>query len=133
MDKVLRRGCQGAEVRMLQQALNARPYIRHIDEDGFFGPKTEEAVRAFQHKVHVTADGIVGPVTYALLWTRVAAAQGTVTVPAPQNKQDAPAAQKPMQKTQDAIPARTSTTTTTEAEKHVVYQVQAGGQASFAP
>jgi Putative peptidoglycan binding domain len=135
MNKLLRRGCQGADVRLLQQALNARPYIRHIDEDGVFGPKTEEAVRAFQHKVHISEDGIVGPVTYALLWTRVAAAQGNVTLPTPQNNPVVPAGQKPVppvQKTPDVIPAR-SNTTTPESEKHVVYQVQAGAQANFAP
>lgn len=31
--------------------------------DGIYGPQTSAAVRAFQHKVGLTADGILGPVT----------------------------------------------------------------------
>ena len=35
--------------------------------DGVFRPATEKAVRAFQERVHVSADGIVGPHTWQLL------------------------------------------------------------------
>ena len=60
MSTLLRRGSTGAEVRALQHALNARPYI-HLVEDGVFGPLTETAVRNFQRRVHLGEDGIVGP------------------------------------------------------------------------
>jgi N-acetylmuramoyl-L-alanine amidase len=36
--------------------------------DGIDGPKTREAVKAFQRDKGVTADGVVGPVTLALLF-----------------------------------------------------------------
>jgi peptidoglycan hydrolase-like protein with peptidoglycan-binding domain len=76
----LLRGSTGAEVRSLQHALNARPYINLI-EDGIFGPLTEMAVRNFQRRVHLIEDGVVGPRTDALLWTRVVFADAILRVP----------------------------------------------------
>jgi peptidoglycan hydrolase-like protein with peptidoglycan-binding domain len=35
--------------------------------DGDFGPATEQPVRAFQERVHLSADGIAGPHTWQLL------------------------------------------------------------------
>ena len=56
----LRRGSVGADVKTLQQKLG-------IDADGFFGPNTESAVRAFQRSRQLVPDGIVGPKTWAAL------------------------------------------------------------------
>ena len=39
--------------------------------DGRFGPATTEAVRSFQTRAQITVDGIVGPVTWAHLLTRL--------------------------------------------------------------
>lgn len=44
----------------LQRRLN-------VKADGHFGPKTEEAVKAFQRLKGLTADGIVGPATWKAL------------------------------------------------------------------
>lgn len=57
---VLRKGTDGEFVVKLQELLG-------IEADGDFGPKTEKAVRAFQKKHKLTADGIVGPYTWELL------------------------------------------------------------------
>jgi putative chitinase len=53
---VLRRGCRGDGVKIMQQALG-------ISADGIFGPGTERALRAWQSKNGLTADGIAGPRT----------------------------------------------------------------------
>jgi hypothetical protein len=80
MPKLLTQGSAGPDVRKLQHALNARPYL-HLVEDGIFGPRTESAVIQFQRRVHLVPDGIVGPKTEALLWARVVTANANVGVP----------------------------------------------------
>lgn len=57
---VLTEGAEGRQVQLLQRALG-------INADGFFGPKTEEAVKSFQARSGLTVDGIVGPQTSAAL------------------------------------------------------------------
>lgn len=59
---MLERGAQGEITRAVQQALDL---ARHDPgpADGEFGPRTEDAVRAFQRQRGLTIDGIVGPET----------------------------------------------------------------------
>jgi len=57
---LLRKGSRGREVAEMQQALG-------IDDDGIFGVGTEKAVKAYQNKHHLVADGIVGPQTLAMM------------------------------------------------------------------
>lgn len=59
-------GHSGEHVKRLQQFLNTE-YGMGLAVDGDFGPKTKDAVKAFQSSVGVDADGIVGPVTLAKL------------------------------------------------------------------
>ena len=55
-------GAQGARVSWVQRRVGAKT-------DGDFGPKTEAAVKVFQAKHKLAADGIIGPVTFApLCW-----------------------------------------------------------------
>jgi putative chitinase len=64
---LLQRGDNNAEVKQLQAKLGLEPV-------GNFGPKTEDAVKAFQSKNGLTADGKVGPTTWAkIMGTSVAA------------------------------------------------------------
>lgn len=58
--RTLKKGCRGDDVKKLQRALK-------IYEDGIFGKLTEEAVKQFQTKYGLVADGIVGPHTWALI------------------------------------------------------------------
>jgi putative chitinase len=55
---LLKRGDNNENVKKLQQKLGLEPV-------GNYGPKTEDAVKAFQSKNGLTADGIVGPTTWA--------------------------------------------------------------------
>jgi hypothetical protein len=61
----LRLGSSGPEVQHLQQILKVeyRSYAGHITVDGQFGKQTEDAVKEFQRRKNLTADGVVGPVT----------------------------------------------------------------------
>lgn len=61
----LRHGDRGQAVLQLQKQLNAQG--AKLFADGDFGDKTEAAVRAYQLKVGLVADGIAGPKTLAAL------------------------------------------------------------------
>lgn len=68
---LLRQGSRGENVRVLQQYLNEIAQVHReiptIQADGIFGPKTRDAVLAFQRLFGLDADGIVGPKTWAKL------------------------------------------------------------------
>jgi putative chitinase len=53
---VLRKGCRGEGVKIMQEALG-------IGADGAFGPGTERALKSWQTANGLTADGIAGPMT----------------------------------------------------------------------
>jgi peptidoglycan hydrolase-like protein with peptidoglycan-binding domain len=74
----LRKGDASGTVRRLQQMLNV--FIGHgeegaevepLEEDGVFGPRTEQGVKTFQgfDIGTLTVDGIVGPKTWTKLLT----------------------------------------------------------------
>jgi hypothetical protein len=68
MPRTLSIGMQGADVRDLQERLNALlPQQPLLDADGMFGPKTLARVKAFQSANGLEADGIVGPLTWGVL------------------------------------------------------------------
>jgi hypothetical protein len=56
--QVLKKGSKGESVKTLQAFLK-------ITVDGNFGPKTESAVKSYQKKNGLAADGVVGPKTWA--------------------------------------------------------------------
>ena len=62
----LRRGNQGDEVADLQMILNSK-FGYELEVDGNFGKATETAVKDFQKKHGLTADGAVGKKTWAAL------------------------------------------------------------------
>ena len=63
---VLREGDSGSQVRLLQSKLKQWGYLNG-SVDGVFGSQTAAAVRYFQRRNGLTADGIVGPATAAAL------------------------------------------------------------------
>lgn len=64
---VLRRGSRGSPVRYLQSKLLSKLYP--VAVDGIFGAGTQTAVTAFQSESGLSADGVVGPLTWAALNT----------------------------------------------------------------
>ncbi|NPV71395.1 MAG: polysaccharide deacetylase family protein [Firmicutes bacterium] len=60
------RGDAGPHVRELQTSLKTLGLLSGA-VDGVFGPATERAVRSFQARAKVTADGVAGPVTLAAI------------------------------------------------------------------
>ena len=73
----LQNGSRGQSVRELQFMLRVLSEyvdaIPPIAQDGIFGPRTREAVIAFQRYVGLTPDGIVGPSTWTALYDRASA------------------------------------------------------------
>ena len=61
----IRYGSQGSDVTELQKLLNGNGY--KLDEDGVFGEQTRSAVKDYQQKNNLTADGIVGSNTWEAL------------------------------------------------------------------
>jgi hypothetical protein len=69
MSRLLVRGCEGQDVREVQDVLNF--HIRRgemLAVDGIFGPKTDARVRDFQQANGLKVDGKVGPETRAALF-----------------------------------------------------------------
>lgn len=66
MNRTLRRGSRGNDVRELQNALNRIGY-NCGRADGIFGGGTEQAVKRFQKDKRLSADGIVGKNTWNML------------------------------------------------------------------
>lgn len=65
-DAALKRGASGDDVIAIQKRLKQWGYYNGAI-DGIFGSATEKAVKWFQQKNGLTADGIVGPKTAAAL------------------------------------------------------------------
>lgn len=75
---LLKLGAEGEDVKKLQTKLG-------VDPIGKFGPKTEAAVKAWQSEHGLTADGIVGDKTWAVIMgiTEQVSAPVVITEPAP--------------------------------------------------
>lgn len=69
---VLRQGSRGQDVITLQYLLDViseyYPGIPAVTQDGIFGTGTKQAVTAFQSRMGLVADGIVGPATWNALY-----------------------------------------------------------------
>lgn len=59
--KLINRGDTGKDVQRIQRAVNVTP-------DGIFGRNTEAAVKAYQRRHGLSADGIVGPATWNVMF-----------------------------------------------------------------
>lgn len=75
----LKRGSAGPAVRRVQIMLN-RQGFGTLKQDGQFGPATESAVKAFQRKNGLDADGKVGALTQAKMEPFIMQTIGSLTV-----------------------------------------------------
>lgn len=75
---VLRTGDQGQTVATLQRLLN-KVGGYGLEEDGIFGEKTYEAVKAFQGSQGISVDGIVGEATWGALVAKTEASGAPAT------------------------------------------------------
>ena len=76
---VLRRNSSGSEVRRLQEALHALEFYEGTIT-GNYGGLTQEAVRLFQKKYDLNADGVAGPKTLSKIASLLGDADGTTPV-----------------------------------------------------
>jgi len=68
--RVLRSGDFGLDVSAAQFLLTRHGiYVGALD--GYMGPEVEAAVRRYQRRVHLAADGVIGPSTWRALARRV--------------------------------------------------------------
>jgi peptidoglycan hydrolase-like protein with peptidoglycan-binding domain len=61
-DRTLKKGDHGPDVMTLQRVLTMKGYSLGL-ADGVFGRRTRAAVRGFQRRARIAADGRVGPLT----------------------------------------------------------------------
>ena len=84
---VLRQGARGQDVITLQYLLDviSEYYadIPEVTQDGIFGGGTKQAVIAFQRRMGLVADGIVGPATWNALYRTYQGILQNVPVPNP--------------------------------------------------
>lgn len=78
-------GNRGEAVKDVQTALNNHGH--HLNTDGIFGPKTDEAVRAFQADKALSVDGIAGPDTKEALAINASTTDGELKIKEAPNEQ----------------------------------------------
>ncbi|KYG30604.1 peptidoglycan-binding protein [Alkalihalobacillus trypoxylicola] len=66
-DQTLRQGMSHSDVVELQDVLTEKGFFTYKESTGYFGVITVDAVKDFQRKNNLTADGIVGPKTFSAL------------------------------------------------------------------
>lgn len=76
------RGSKGDNAKLVQRRLKELGYYTG-SVDGNFGSGSEKALKAFQEKNGLTADGIAGKGTYAVLFSYTALAANATPTPAP--------------------------------------------------
>ncbi|MBR2719007.1 MAG: peptidoglycan-binding protein [Clostridia bacterium] len=86
--RTLRKGSQGDDVKSVQKRLKELGYYTG-SIDGSYGTGSMNAVKAFQSKHGLTADGLAGTKTYKILFSDDAKPAGsTVITPVPDDKND---------------------------------------------
>ena len=79
----LSRGSKNNDVLVLQRFLTAQGLLDSINQTGFFGAITEQAVKTFQKQEGILVTGIVGPLTKA----KIQELQGPALPPTPPSRE----------------------------------------------
>ena len=74
----LKNGSKGDQVKQVQQKLKNWGYYTGT-VDGVYGPKTVQAVKDFQKKNKLTADGVVGPATARAMGITLSTSSGSTS------------------------------------------------------
>jgi len=90
----VRSGSKGNDAKMVQQRLIELKYLTGT-ADGKFGAKSVAALKAFQDKNGLTADGVAGSGTYEVLFSYVALAADYVPIATPKPTANATATPAP--------------------------------------
>jgi peptidoglycan hydrolase-like protein with peptidoglycan-binding domain len=110
-------GQGSGSVRSLQRRL-ARAGYAPGPIDGRYGPRTENAVRRFQARHGLQADGIAGPLTLGRLGTGTARRVGRVTHPAPAHRAGRPLPGPGLPRPHAALHRPSPTTVPTQPRSH---------------
>ena len=87
LTRVLRLGSRGHDVAEIQAALNQLPSTQiRLVADGIFGNKTTGRVQEFQRQNQLAADGVFGPISFAMLLKLLGNIVGTPPGGLPDNK-----------------------------------------------
>ena len=76
--RLLKKGCKGEDVKLLQQYLTKIEYT--LSDDGDFGSKTEDAVKKFQRAYKLEVDGEYGPKSHTKLMEVIASMSFVICV-----------------------------------------------------
>ena len=116
----LRLNDRNDRVRVLQQALIRLNYLSG-KADGIFGPKTRDAVVAFQQKNNLSVDGLAGKKTLKALeaadQTGAVQSSSTVSTPVPVSIQEESAPAKASTSSSSAAPSSTLTSNAPDGSK----------------
>lgn len=67
------------DIKELQESLNDLGADPKLEVDGRYGPKTKQVVKEFQAATGIKVDGIIGPVTEAMIMLKLKAKKGVNT------------------------------------------------------
>ena len=85
LSRTLSRGTSGTDVTALQQFLISRNLLAVDSATGYFGPKTEQAIQAFQKSQNLATGGTAVTTGYGLVGKKTRDSIATLCISSPQS------------------------------------------------